>query len=198
MTPRAAAEQLLATLHGFSEQRSNPVLSVIGEARQLVAERKYPDPALVFGAGDWRAYYHFHDTEQANEHGHFHVFTRAGEDAVEWAHVAALGMDAQGQPLRWFAVNAWVSRDAWLPSGSLADALIELGAAADDELLAAWLASMLGLYADELAALWQQRDEAVARAANGRALAEVLQDRALYELGARPIDLQSRLESVLL
>lgn len=195
---QAWAELLLSSLQAFSEQQSNPVLTLLGAERRLVAERKYPDPPLAFGDDAWRAYYHFHTTQQANEHGHFHIFTRAAGTEPGWGHVAALGMDGLGQPLRWFAVNAWVTRDAWLPATVMADALGRLATSGQAGPLPAWLAAMLGLYAESLNELWQCRDEAIDQASAGRPRDVVLQDRAVYELAAIPIDLQSRLESVLL
>jgi hypothetical protein len=200
-----AAVDLLACLQAFAAERSNPVLALLGTERQLVAGRKYPQPPLQFGAGQWRAYYHHHHGQPlvAGEHGHFHVFVRApasrsgGEQARPWAHLAGLGMDSLGQPLRWFAVNAWVTDDAWLPGRWLMARLAQLTPDTEDELLPAWLSAMLCLYREALVSLLDERDGALAATAGGRALEEVQADRSLYQLAARPVDLQHRLEAVL-
>lgn len=198
---RDAALDLLACLQAFGEQGGNPVLALLGPERQLVVDRKYPQPPLSFGAGRWRAYYHHHDGQPLapGEHGHFHVFMRAPgpDNGRSWAHLAGLGMDAMGQPLRWFAVNGWVTDDAWLSRAWLRARLAELVPDPGDALLPAWLCAMLGLYLDELDALLDARDRALDAAADGRAPEAVRTDRQLYQLAERPIHLQARLEAAL-
>jgi len=198
-----AAGDLLACLQAFAAGHGNPVLSLLGPERQLLSGRKYPQPPLGFGGGRWRAYYHYHDGQPLapGEHGHFHIFVRApkaqashGREA-RWAHLAGLGMDGLGQPLRWFAVNAWVTDDAWLPRDWLLAQLQELAPDDDAGLLPAWLGAMLGLYRDELDGLLADRDQALAAAGGATVLR--LADRSLYQLAERPVDLQDRLEAVL-
>lgn len=204
MQQREAAGELLLCLQAFAAQRSNPVLVLLGAERRLVAGRRYPQPALCFAGGRWRAYYHHHDGQPLapGEHGHFHVFVRAprtaGQDpaAPRWAHLAGLGMDGHGQPLRWFAVNAWVTDDAWLPRDWLLARLDELEAG-EGSLLPAWLCAMLCLHREDLAGLLTARDQAIAAAAAGRDHAAALADRGFYQLADRPLDLQGRLETLL-
>lgn len=194
-----AAQELLACLQAFGEQHSNPVLDLLGGEGRLVTAQKYPDPALAFGADGWRAYYHFHPAPQApEERGHFHVFVRAaGSGPRQWGHLAGLGMDGEGQPLRWFAVNGWVTDDAWLPGEQLLQRLDALDPATEEALLPAWLSAMLCLHRAELAELLAARDLAFDEVAGGRAEAEVLADRDIYQLAERPVMLAERLARVL-
>lgn len=196
---RAAAE-LLACLQGFAAEHTNPVLTVLGSEARLVADRKYPQPALAFGDGGWRAYYHYHADQPraAAEHGHFHLFVRAPEQAdgaTRWAHLAGLGMDSQGQPVRWFAVNAWVTADAWAPRDWLIRQMGALSLRPEDDLLPAWLTAMISSYRDLLVDLLAARDRVIADRAKGCMLADVLQDRSLYQLAATPVDLSQDLST---
>ncbi|MCG6935745.1 MAG: hypothetical protein LJE73_07595, partial [Proteobacteria bacterium] len=62
-------------------------------------------------------------------------------------------------------------------------------------LLERWLAGMLGLYLSELQQLLQERDAALAAESAGQPLPEVLQERAIYELSAVPINLLDMLQT---
>lgn len=175
------------------------MLELLAGEAQFQKEQKYPAERLRFGDDGWRAYYHTHDSPafRPDEHGHFHLFTRNPDDPAQWAHVAALGMDHQGQPLRWFTVNQWVTGDAWTDADELSEAwACEAGAQAGDN-VAQWLQAITGVYLDELAALLVERDRSLAEIADGRELPEVLTDRAVYLLAERPIDLLDRLRIVM-
>lgn len=196
----AAALRLLDCLDELGACSSNPVLAVLGPTGQLCADRQYPSSPLVFGGGRWRAYYHFHaDQPRAGtEHGHFHVFVRAPETpdgAVKWAHLAGLGMDHLGQPMRWFSVNGWVTDDAWMSRAWLCEQMQALSQEPSGELVADWLAAMIATYADAIDELLGERDDAIAQAASERAQGEVLRDRALYTLAESPLDLSCDLPS---
>jgi len=192
------AGELFASLQAMAARHSNAVLLVLeGEAHPLRGCR-YPDAGLDFAAGRWRAFYHCHDTEpvHAGEHGHFHIYTTIGEQG--WTHVAGLSIDNMGQPLQWFAVNRWVTDGPWLDSGSLPGQLSAAVADTADDLVGRWLLALLQLDRSGLAQLLARRDRELARQAQGRDVSEVLEDRALYTLATRRIDMQSLLENALL
>jgi hypothetical protein len=190
------AAQLFDCIQKMGATRSNPVLELLQDIPIFVQGGKYPQPALAFGKGSWRSYYHSHsiaDTD-VREHGHFHLFTRKGQG---WAHLAALAMDVEGQPLRWVISNRWITGSDWYDRNSLLAAINSLVPSEEPDLLRQWLASLLKLYQTELGDLLDARDARLASLLQGRSKDEVLDDRTLYELAGMPIDLTAKLTSQL-
>jgi hypothetical protein len=128
------------------------------------------------------------------EHGHFHLFTRKGQG---WAHLAALAMDPEGQPLRWVMTNRWVTGSDWRDRNDLLTAINALVPAEETDLLRQWLASLLTLYQVELGDLLDARDARITDLLQGRSREEVLDDHTLYELACLPIDLTAKLTAQL-
>ena len=193
------ALELLAILQLMATRKTNAVLELLSDVEQLEAERHYPETGLLFMEKRWRAYYHCHDTAPVHpgEHGHFHIFTDIGNQ--DWAHVAGLSMDNQGQPLQWFMVNRWVTDGPWLERNSLP---ARLNTAAVDEnegdLVGSWLAALLLLYHHTLSGLLLNRDAQLQLHLKGRSKVETLADRTIYTLATQSIDPQSMLEKQLL
>jgi len=192
------AGELYACLREMAARRSNAVLLTLEGVKRLERGCRYPDAGLDFADGHWRAFYHCHDDASmpAGEHGHFHIFTTAGEQG--WAHVAGLSIDAMGQPLQWFAVNRWVTDGPWLEAVKLQQQLSAATAATADTLAGRWLLALLQLDRSGLAQLLVQRDRQLERHARGRDAGDVHADRTLYTLATRRIDMQLLLEDVLL
>ncbi|NNJ93926.1 MAG: hypothetical protein HKP57_04185 [Halobacteria archaeon] len=190
------AVQVLDCIQDMGAQHSNPVLELLRDLPAFVQGKKYPQPALAFGEDDWRCYYHSHSVADADarEHGHFHLFTRTGEG---WAHLAALAMDREGQPLRWVMTNRWVTDGDWRDRNSLLAAIDALVSAKEPDVLRRWLASLLQLYQPELGDLLDARDARIAGLLHERSRDAVLDDRTLYELASMPIDLAAKLTSQL-
>jgi len=196
-----AAESIYQCLLEMGQRHTNPVLEVLAQPDRIEQGVKYPPGRLRFGDGPLRAYYHVHTEPylRPGEHGHFHLFvaTTSLESETRWCHVAGLSMNHQGQPVRWFAVNNWVTGGTWLDADTL---WVDIMAAltvdpAGYSLLERWLAGMLGLYLSELQQLLQERDAALAAESAGQPLPEVLQERAIYELSAVPINLLDMLQT---
>jgi hypothetical protein len=189
----APLPRLLQCLQHYAQQQSNPVLEVLQGESPIVQQRRYPDPAMEFGDGHWRAFYHCHNEEFrfAGEHGHFHLFARVGE--AQWSHVVGLCMDPQGQPLRWFTVNHWVCGGEWCAAESLI-AMLERQSRDQGPLLAQWLMAMMSLYRSELAALLMARDQ---RLQQSGAQATLLENRDIYLLSETQVDLLSKIKTVM-
>jgi hypothetical protein len=196
---RSAARLVLDCIERLAAQDTNPVLELLKTEPQFVQGRKYPQPALAFGGGRWRAYYHSHPLDGCadREHGHFHLFV--GQDSASTdarrAHVTALAMDCEGQPLRWFATNRWVTGGPWGEAAALLCAIETLEPADEQELLPRWLAAMLKLHATELGRLLERRDACFARHRRSHRERDSCNDRSLYELAQVPIDLLAILTS---
>ena len=190
------AVQLFECIRQLGKQRSNPVYELLRDVPTFVRGDKYPQPALTFGEDHWRSYYHSHSTAgaDAGEHGHFHLFTRNGKG---WAHLAGLSMDPEGQPLRWFVTNGWVTGGDWLKRSSLPGAISLLTPSDETDVLRQWLASLLKVYQGELDDLLRVRDTHMADLLQRRPEHEVLGDRSLYELACKPVDLTAKLTSLL-
>ncbi len=193
---RPPAAQLFDCIQDMGAQHSNPVLELLRDIPVFEQGKKYPRPALAFGQDNWRSYYHSHFMADADvtEHGHFHLFTRQGQG---WAHLAALAMDQEGQPLRWVMTNRWVTGSDWRDRNSLLAAIHALLPADEPDVLRRWLASLLQLYQPELGDLLDARDARISGLLQGRSRDEVLDDRTLYELASMPIDLAATLTSQL-
>ena len=190
------AALLFVCIQKMGAHRSNPVLELLRDIPTFVRGGKYPQPPLAFGEDGWRSYYHSHSIADADvrEHGHFHLFTRKGQG---WAHLAALAMDLEGQPLRWVMTNRWVTSNDWSDRNSLLAAINALTPSEEPDVLRQWLVSLLKLYQTELGDLLEARDARIAGLLQGRSKDEVLDDRTLYELAGMPIDLAAKLTSQL-
>ena len=189
------AALLFACIQTMGERRSNPVLELLNDVPAFVHGTKYPQPALAFGDNRWRSYYHNHSMADADvrEHGHFHLFTCLSDSGQDWAHLAALAMDEEGQPLRWFVTNRWVTGSSWADRDSLLAAVDALAPANEQDALRQWLASLLKLYTTELGDMLDARDARISDLLQSRSKDAVFDDRTLYELACTPVDLAAKL-----
>ena len=192
------AQQVLHCLQEMAAQKTSAVLLMLEDVDVVEVETRYPAAGLSFGEHRWRAFYHCHPAEnrQPDEHGHFHIFTDTG--GGQWAHVAGLSIDNEGQPLHWFAVNRWVTDGPWLAHS---DFILQLQSGADcthDGLAGRWLYSMLQLCMNDLNELFLQRDDRVQQLAHRHDIGDTLDDRAVYVLATKPVALQVLLETHLL
>lgn len=192
-----AAESLLHCLLEMGEQGSNPVLEVIEHQATIQQEIKYPAEHLQFKGTGWRAYYHTHANNPdinhlfEKEHGHFHIFV-SDEDSQNWSHLVALSMDEYGQPLRWFMLNHWVTGETWCDAGVFNKILDQIPYREQETLVEVWLLALVSLYQSEIKDLLQERDQAPGINSN-----EALrQDRTLYLLAEKNIDIKQKLESI--
>lgn len=194
------ADPLLAlseVLMDYGQRRTNPVFDVLPATEPFHFNRKYPAERLHFGNDQWRAYYHSHSDQYPapwQEHGHFHLFYRvddSGNSAADWSHVAALSMNAEGQPVRWFTVNNWVCGDHWVEARELVDH-IQFSTEGDLP-VNRWLACMTGFYRATIIDLLFARDVVLEEKKNGQSLASALSDRNIYYLANQAIDLKREL-----
>lgn len=195
----------------------NPVLEVISSAQTLQKEKKYPPGLLQFNQTGWRAYYHCHSYQDdiqplfATEHGHFHIFIQINKDTDSWTHLVALSIDEYGQPIRWFMVNHWVTAENWLAEPELTRLLSAYFSANQNLILEQddnkqhqlqynhtqqWLLSMLELYQQEILILLKMRDRSLML--ENHKIENIGQDKHYYLLSEAKIDLQAKLESILM
>ena len=199
----AAAVRLCECIRSFASRSTNPVLELLEPSGHFRENQKLPADFLRFGGNDWRSYYHCHRASHraAGEHGHFHLFTRIPQSQIEapgsWTHVISLAMDIEGQPLRWFTVNRWVTDSVWLDTHQLVPLLDGLQTLPEFDLVERWLVAMLETYRDEIVSLLLLRDARVQVLAANRCRLDVLEDRAFNRLAEERIDLLTKLHRVL-
>ncbi|MGD8514926.1 MAG: hypothetical protein PVF52_04870 [Granulosicoccaceae bacterium] len=192
-----AAQDLLASLQDFANRQSNAVLEVLQGQAPGQQQHYPPDGPVVFGNGQWRAFYHCHASPDtlSTEHGHFHIFTCCGDG--DWRHVAGLSMDRQGQPLCWFAVNRWVSGGEWLEQEGVQQALRQLQTEAGAGPVATWLNAMLRCYTVSLQTLFAERDADLSRIMAETTREDVFRKREVYFLAQQAISLASDIHTCL-
>ena len=164
---------------------------------------------------------------QPIEHGHFHLFLRgegipAGitpllppELAVanvpaprqsaplklgrsdEVCHLVALAVDRQGEPVRLFTTNRWVTGETWYRADDVIRMLDRFRVRGErpSALLNRWIGALVRLFQPEIAALLKDRDKAILEQ-RWRWRGNVLEDPRLEITSSLGIDLDARLAAV--
>ena len=168
---------------------------------------------------DWEThaqyYYHAH-RGVAGEHGHFHTFVRANgmpeevrpvsyDGEVEWpsgdqalSHLVAISMDKAGYPIGLFAVNRWVTGEAWYTAkdvSSLLDRFV-IDHAWPSWPVNRWISAMMVLFQPQIKNLLEQRDQVVSDHANRYPNKDVYEDRELEITGSVRISVKKQLDEV--
>lgn len=159
----------------------------------------HPRRDVVDRKSGTRFFYHAHPVpgDVQHEHGHFHLFH---EDPQGFSHLAALSLDGQGRPLRWFCTNQWVTGEHWRPASRWRSAVHGFSLQTHGRLapVARWLDAMVSLYRDELLAMLKERDAMVSRAGRSTSLRNAfLNNREVHILCSRSISLQGKVQALL-
>ncbi len=157
------------------------------------------------------------------EHGHFHLFLRGEgvpegitplllpEFAVanaplpqsaplrrgardEVCHLVAVAVDGQGEPVRLFTTNRWVTGETWYRGEDVSRMLhrFRLGDERPPVLLNRWLSAVVRLFQPEIAALLRRRDRVIMER-RWRSRGNVLEDPRLEITSSLDINLDARL-----
>ncbi|TJY64834.1 hypothetical protein E4T66_00915 [Sinimarinibacterium sp. CAU 1509] len=128
----------------------------------------------------YRYYYHCHPGHGATraEHGHFHVFADA-DRAGGVTHLAAIGVDAHGLPLRLFTTNRWITDECWKPAGKVLDLIdgFVLRAPQGLKRVHAWLSALLQVFRPQLRWLLRARDQRLRELRGGQPRPGLFDDR---------------------
>mgnify|MGYP001313100428 CR=1 FL=1 len=139
---------------------------------------------------DWNShsqyYFHAHPPDRrANvwgaEHGHFHTFMRAagmppgtrpadipGNDSVAetdaLSHIVALSMNREGQALRLFTTNRWVTGEQWYAAEDVIALLdrFEIDQSVPSRPVNEWITNLMRLFRPQIEELLRRRDAALA------------------------------------
>lgn len=202
--PAAAevAPAFFRCIDALAQQHTNPVLLLLEGIDRLESQRRYPEGGLSLMDDRWRCFYHCHDAPQRppEEHGHFHFFAacEAPGGSRSWSHVAALSMDGEGQPLAWLTLNRWVTDGPWLAAETLAGLLNWPTVRDETPLLQRWLALAAQFYAELILELLTCRDRNLMEIKASAPQADILEDRSVYQLSARRVDLRADLTTALI
>lgn len=191
-----AAEVAVAVPLRYSAAGRSLAWAALAGARQFESLQHYPRRDVVDRSRRTRFYYHAHgaDRWEQPEHGHFHLFVD-GDGPGQHTHLAALSLDAQGLPLRWFATNGWVTGEPCRPAAHAIGLLRSFVVQTSGPLapVARWLSAMVTLFRSELEPMLEARDEALRHLAGSSPLAKTWDDRRHEVLASCSAQLPQRL-----
>ena len=213
-TMRAAGAEVLECLRVLDKAGLDPVSEVLRGQGTFFELEHYPQDD-VFDC-DTQAQYYYHAHRGAGEHGHFHTFLRApgmpegvaplpysgaetwpgGDETI--SHLIAISMDAYGRPTALFAVNRWVSAEAWYPAEDVIRMLdrFDIDHAFPSWPVNRWLGAMLRLFRPQIETLIRQRDAVVEAWRAAHPDADVFEDRRLEVTGEVAIDIAAQIAAV--
>jgi len=211
---RAAGAEVLECLRVLDKANLDLVGEVLRGQGTFYELEHYPADD-VFDR-DTHAQYYYHAHRGAGEHGHFHTFLRApgmpegaapvpysgdevwpqGDESI--SHLIAISMDAFGRPIGLFAVNRWVSAEAWYPAE---DVIRMLDRFAIDHAFPSWpvnrwIGAMLQLFRPQIEALVRHRDAVVDAWRHGYPGSDVFEDRRLDVTGEFSIGIETQIADV--
>ena len=183
----------------YAQRGSSLAWAALAGRQTLETLVHHPQHDVVDRSAGTRFFYHAHPVagDVSQEHGHFHLFHANGQGT---SHLAALSLDGQGRPLRWFSTNQWVTGERWRAARAWPEVIRGFSVQTHGRLapVARWLSAMVRLYRDELQALLHERDATVAREApTARARQLLFNNRQLHILCSQPVSLQSKVQSLL-
>ncbi|MFD2238974.1 DUF6969 family protein [Aureimonas populi] len=147
----------------------------------ITAWEHYPPGDVYDPQSGAQWFYHCHPaTDGSGEHGHFHCFLRPAGREGPVHHLAAIGVDSSGRPLRIFTVNQWVVGDDWADAEATVPLLsrFDLHMPRPSYLVNRWLTAMFVAHEPRIAELVRERDRVLAAHTPPQGTA-VHQDRGL-------------------
>ena len=211
---RAAGAEVLECLRVLDKADLDLVSEVLRGQGTFYELEHYPSDDVFDRDTHGQYYYHAH--RGAGEHGHFHTFLRApgmpagvapvpysggelwprGDESI--SHLIAISMNAFGRPISLFAVNRWVSAEAWYPAE---DVIRMLDRFAIDHAFPSWpvnrwIGAMLQLFRPQVEALVRHRDTVVDAWRRAHPDSDVFEDRRLDVTGEFVISIDAQIAAV--
>lgn len=212
---RNAGAEVLECLRVLDKAELDLVSEVLRGQGTFYELEHYPSDDVFDRDTHAQYYYHAH-RGMSGEHGHFHTFLRApgmpegaapitysgeeiwpsGDEAI--SHLVAISMDALGRPIGLFAVNRWVSAEAWYPAE---DVIRMLDRFAIDHAFPSWpvnrwIGAMLRLFRPQIEALARHRDTVVDTWRRAHPDCDVFEDRRLEITGEFAINIDAQIAAV--
>jgi len=178
-----AAAVLLEVRAALARSGINVVSEVLRDQGAFTTWQNYPRGDIFDTESHCHYFYHAHAAEEmeAAENGHFHLFLRPEEidpglspwllqgapelpaPGARFAHLCAISMDAQGEPIRIFITNRWVTAETLYRAADLAPQIeaFRIGLAHPNWAVSQWLTAMVTLFSPQIEALLVARDAAL-------------------------------------
>lgn len=208
---RAAGKEIRECHRVLEKAGLNVVGEVLRGQGDFVELEHYPRDDVFDTETHGQYYYHAHRGSDL-EHGHFHLFLRAGgmpagsapidyplateawprgDDAI--CHLIAIAMDAWGYPTGLFCANRWVTDETWYPAEQVIAMLdrFAIDHAFPNWCVNRWLTAMLRLYRPHIEALIRRRDTVVAEWQRNHPDKDIFEDRALDIAAYLPISVEA-------
>jgi hypothetical protein len=195
-----AGETVIAARDRLLAAGGNVVAAVLRGQGAFYEFNHYPEGDVYDPTTGAQYYYHAHRSV-TGEHGHFHTFVRRSPTAGAASlptHLIAISIDEYGEPRALFAVNRWVTDEAWLPATGAIRLLprFAIRLSAPDATANAWITGMLQLYRPDIETLLRHRDSVIDAAAAGRPRDRALDDHAIEMTGSLAVDVEARVEAL--
>lgn len=194
-----AAHEALGIPLRYAQAGSSLAFAAMAGAGRCIELAHYPRQDVVDTLHGTRFYYHAHGARRhpGKEHGHFHLFVQ-GSQPEDFTHLAGISLDPQGQPIRLFTVNRWVTGEAWRPVAEVEPALARFAVQTRGRMapVARWLTAMVRLYSPQLVQLVRRRDAVMARRSVGQGWEALCEDRRLDVVTQSKISLSRRIQQL--
>ena len=211
----AAGEEVLDCLRVLETVDLNIVGEVLRGNGTFYEHEHYP-PEDVFDRHSQSQYYYHAHRDASGENGHFHAFLRAPgmpagtrpvaySGAEPWptgpealSHLIAISMDTYGRPIGLFAVNRWVTAEAWYAGEDVIRMLdrFVIDHASPSWPVNRWISAMVRLFRPQIEALVRHRDAVVHAWANTHPGIDVFEDRDLDVTGHIAIHVAQQIDAV--
>lgn len=215
MDLRAAALEVIECRRVLRKADLNVVGEVLKGQGDFLEHEHYP-PDDVFDSDTHGQYYYHSHRANAQEHGHFHTFLRAGgmpHDAAvlahsgdeSWpsgqdalAHLVAISMDAYGEPIGLFTVNRWVCADTWYaaPDVIRMSQRFKIDHAFPSWPVNRWITALLALHAPQIEWLLHTRDAVITAWASAHPQRDVYEDRELEAISYLPLSIDAQVSAI--
>ena len=193
-TSAQPAQRLLQSQWQYAQRGLSLATAALAGASRFVEWQHYPKNDCIDAQHGTRFFYHAHaGVERApDEHGHFHVFSRAAQVQQGFAHLIGISLNAKGNATRLFTTNQWVTGESWVPAAELVADLPGFALQTRGRLVpvAQWIVAIVQCYAPLIETLLAERDQRVSdyAMAQGLDLVRAKQDQRLHIISQRSID----------
>ncbi|RDH84185.1 MAG: hypothetical protein DIZ78_13190 [endosymbiont of Escarpia spicata] len=206
----AAGTEVRTSMRALERVGLNLVGEVLKDQGDFIELEHYPKDDVFDDETHSQYYYHTH-RDDADEHGHFHTFLRAGgmpkgakpldyplasepwpqgDDAI--GHLVGISMDAWGRPIGLFAANRWVTGETWYPAETMIEMLprFAIGHAWPSWPVNRWISVMVRLFQPHIRTLLTHRDSVISAWQQAHPGMDVFEDRNLELTGYLPISVE--------
>ncbi len=212
-----AGAKLLESKRVLANTGDNIVGELLRDSATFYEWNHYPEGDVFDPRSNAQYYYHAHPKdERPNEHGHFHTFLRpkgmppgiepapvpnyqapTGEnDAL--SHLVAVSCDKNGDPIKLFTTNRWVTGEIWYKAADVNRMLsyFQIDHVRPSWAVNIWITNMMILFRPQIRALIDERDHVVDRWAAENDSADVYEDRALEVTAECPVSIEDQIAAV--